>query len=47
MSDLNFKNTDNCLDVGIDTPTTNLEYVDYILQNKVKDFTPVKKYTVV
>lgn len=46
MSDLNFKNTDNCLDVGIDTPTTNLEYVDYILQNKVKDFTPVKKYTV-
>jgi hypothetical protein len=46
MSDLNFKNTDNCLDVGIDTPTTNLEYVDYILQNKVKDFTPVKKYTI-
>lgn len=46
MSDLNFKNTDNCFDVGIDSPTTNLEYVDYILQNKVKDFTPVKKYTI-
>lgn len=46
MSNLNFLNTDNCNDVGIDTPTQDLTFVDYILKNKVKDFTNVRKYTV-
>ena len=46
MSNLNFLNTDNCNDVGVDTPTQDLTFVDYILKNKVKDFTNVRKYTV-
>lgn len=46
MSNLNFLNTDNCNDVGIDTPTQDLTFVDYILKNKVKDFTNVRKYSI-
>jgi hypothetical protein len=46
MSNLNFLNTDNCNDVGVDTPTQDLTFVDYIFKNKVKDFTNVRKYTV-
>jgi hypothetical protein len=46
MSNLNFLNTDNCNDVGVDTPIQDLTFVDYILKNKVKDFTNVRKYTV-
>jgi len=46
MSNLNFLNTDNCNDVGVDTPIQDLTFVDYIFKNKVKDFTNVRKYTV-
>ncbi len=46
MADLNFLNTTNCDAITFNTPTTGLQYVDYILGSAVKDFTNVDKYTI-
>ena len=46
MADLNFLNTTNCDAITFNTPTTGLQYIDYILGSAVKDFTNVDKYTI-
>jgi len=46
MADLNFLNTTSCDAITFNTPTTGLQYVDYILGSAVKDFTNVDKYTI-
>ena len=46
MSNLNFLNTNNCNDVSVNTPTKDLTYVDFILKNKIKDFSNIRKYVI-
>lgn len=46
MADLNFLNTDDCTSVTFNTPTTNLQFIDYITGDVARDFTNVDKYTI-
>lgn len=46
MADLNFINADNCSKITFTTPTTGLQYVEYITGSVIKDFTDVDKYTI-
>lgn len=46
MADLNFFNLDDCTAISFDTPTTGLQYIEYVLGSVVKDFTNVDKYTI-
>lgn len=46
MADLNFLNTDDCDAITFDTPTTGLQFIDYILGTVVKDLSDVEKYTI-
>jgi len=46
MADLNFLNTDDCTSVTFNTPTTNLQFIEYITGDVVRDYTNVDKYTI-
>lgn len=46
MADLNFLNIDNCDLVTFNTPSADLQFIEYITGGIAKDFTNVDKYTV-
>ena len=45
MADLNFLNTTNCDAITFNTPTTDLQYIQYVLGTVAKDVTNVDRYT--
>jgi hypothetical protein len=47
MADLNFLNVDTtCTGIEIDTPTTGLNYLEYVVGLDTKDFSSIKSYKV-
>jgi len=46
MADLNFLNLTDCDAITFNTPTTDLQYIEYVTGSVVKDFTNVDKYTI-
>lgn len=47
MADLNFLlNTDDCTAITFNTPTTDLQFIEYMTGEVVRDYTNVDKYTI-
>lgn len=46
MANINFLNTDDCNAITFETPTTDLQFIDYVLGDPSKDYTNVEKYTI-
>ena len=44
--DLNFLNTNDCTNVSVETPTEDFNYISYMSQESVKDFSNVAKYEI-
>lgn len=46
MADINFLNTDDCTAITFNTPTTTLQFIEYMTGEVVRDYTNVDKYTI-